>query len=228
MENLFIIKKVNINKVMKTQYFFLVTTLCLLSARILFAQDLDSIKIIPSSPTDKDSIIIIAYSKGFSGDCTFLLITDSINEKKLYLSGKYNSNNKCGILTGVEDSLGLGKFPIGNYLIDLSVIDTHGTFPNKAYSIDFTVTEFTGIRNFNNKIKIYPNPCDNFINIKSLSGDINDLHIQLFNSIGQLEYEEYTGKQHEEIIIDMSIYKKGIYFLKVADNVAFGRMIVKE
>ncbi len=181
---------------------------------------LDSIRVTPSTATVHDSIFISTYSLPFSGDCTYELQTDSIINNTIFISGKYDSNCKC-ITNGANDTLYLGKFPAGTYTIDYSLIDTHGYIQTSKLSINFTISQITGLgRSYDEekKIKVYPNPCDTYVKV-SLSSDLsNTRHVQLYNSIGQLEFEKSFQNTNSELTIDMSKYQNGLYFLRIYSN----------
>lgn len=181
---------------------------------------LDSIRVTPSTATVHDSIFISTYSLPFSGDCTYELQTDSIINNTIFISGKYDSNCKC-ITDGANDTLYLGKFPAGTYTIDYSLIDTHGYIQTSKLSINFTISQITGLgRSYDEekKIKVYPNPCDTYVKV-SLSSDLsNTRHVQLYNSIGQLEFEKSFQNTNSELTIDMSKYQNGLYFLRIYSN----------
>lgn len=181
---------------------------------------LDSIRVTPSTATVHDSIFINTYSLPFSGDCTYELQTDSIINNTIFISGKYDSNCKC-ITNGANDTLYLGKFPAGTYTIDYSLIDTHGYIQTSKLSINFTISQITGLgRSYDEekKIKVYPNPCDTYVKV-SLSSDLsNTRHVQLYNSIGQLEFEKSFQNTNSELTIDMSKYQNGLYFLRIYSN----------
>ncbi len=66
-----------------------------------------------------------------------------------------------------------------------------------------------------NGISVFPNPTTNKIYLNSKSESLN-VHISLYNSIGQIIYSsKNTSKNHE---IDLSLFENGIYFLKLQNN----------
>ena len=149
---------------MRTTRMFLTIGFFLIISQIAFGYviTLDSIRVTPSTATVHDSIFISTYSLPFSGDCTYELQTDSIINNTIFISGKYDSNCKC-ITNGANDTLYLGKFPAGTYTTDYSLIDTHGYIQTSKLSINFTISQITGLgRSYDEekKIKVYPNPCD--------------------------------------------------------------------
>jgi hypothetical protein len=68
---------------------------------------------------------------------------------------------------------------------------------------------------FISSLKVYPNPTDQFLNIK-VSEDEELIIIQLRNAQGKL-IKEISGNQLP-LIINMELLNKGIYFLKVTTN----------
>jgi hypothetical protein len=80
----------------------------LISCQFAFCQKIDSMEIIPSSPTTFDSVLIATFSEPFSGDCSYELKLDSTSSNKIYISGKYDSNGKC-LTDGANDTINLGN-----------------------------------------------------------------------------------------------------------------------
>lgn len=68
-----------------------------------------------------------------------------------------------------------------------------------------------------NSIYLYPNPCENFITIKS--GNEYLKQIQFFDLTGRMITFESLNKKEE--IIDISNLKSGLYLLKILDNLDF-------
>ena len=66
-------------------------------------------------------------------------------------------------------------------------------------------------------VSIYPNPTEGKITLKFISEDFDDFSISIFDSFGKLIYEEDKRKYIGEFSknIDLSLYKKGIYFIKI-------------
>lgn len=211
---------------MKTMKLIISISIGLVFYQITFSQEIDSLKIIPSFPSIQDSIFLSTYSKPFSGDCSYDLKLDSARNNNIYISGKYDSNGKC-LTNGANDTINLGLFSMGTYTIEYSFIDTHGVLQTTVLTRNFTVTESTDLNNFYIKKKnnVYPNPCNSYLNI-SLSSDMSEKSsVQLFNSTGQLEYENYISSG---LTIDMSNYKKGIYLLRIDNNEMSSMKIIKK
>lgn len=196
-------------------------SILLMSSRMTYGYEIiDSIRITPSNATVLDSIFFSTYSKPFSGDCFYELNTDSVINNTIFISGKFDSNCKC-LTDGANDTINLGLLSAGTYTIDYSLIDTYGSIQTSKQSITFTVSETTGLEKpyyEKEKIRVYPNPCDTYVKV-SLSSDLsNTKHVQLYNSIGQLEFEKTFQNTNSELTIDMSNYQKGLYFLRIYSN----------
>jgi len=128
---------------MKAIRVFFYVSICLFFFQITFGiEKIDSIKIIPSLPSNSDSVYFKSYTQPFSGDCSYDLNIDSINDDKIYISGKFDSNENC--LTGyADDSIFIGIFFPGNYTVVYSLIDTSKLVQTSVYTIDFTVSKPT-------------------------------------------------------------------------------------
>ena len=111
---------------------------------------IDSIKVFPSSPSTYDSVFFVVFSKPFGGDCTFTLNQDSIIGHNIYISGKFDSNNKC-LTDGANDTINIGKFQAGAYTTYFSFIDTCGFIDTYNIILDFNVSQFTGFYNIDRK-----------------------------------------------------------------------------
>jgi len=121
-------------------------------------------------------------------------------------------------------------FSAGTYTVVFSLIDSNDYFQKSESTIDFTVSETTSLNSidYKNKIYVYPNPCNKYLNISLLSNISENTYIQIFNSLGQLEYESHHLISDSELIIDMSNYKNGIYFLRIDNDEIFNIKIIKE
>lgn len=68
------------------------------------------------------------------------------------------------------------------------------------------------------KIKIYPNPSPDFINVSFGEVEVNKL--TLFNSIGQTVFTIYKNnfKSKNSLVINLTSLSKGVYFLKIENE----------
>lgn len=67
-----------------------------------------------------------------------------------------------------------------------------------------------------NNLNIYPNPVKENIVLEFLDIEVNNASIELYNSIGQKINE--IKNINKKVLIDLSQYSNGIYFLKVNNN----------
>jgi hypothetical protein len=70
--------------------------------------------------------------------------------------------------------------------------------------------------NFDNEIKLYPNPTNSFVNLKIQNKESEKLLVEITNINGQLIYKkQYNKTANSTIKIDLSSYPKGIYLIKI-------------
>lgn len=210
----------------------LILIICLfyLSLSVSIAQKSINItlKIIPENISIDDSVFFTILSSPFSGSCTHNLKVDSIIDAnntahtKIYISGKYDSGNKCGDFwdKDLNDTINIGLLPIGSYQLIYQFIDITSDedmrHPTNTYWLWFDVYPFSKVQD-NNKIKeikIYPSPCNSHINI--VFPDMDNKHIQLFDVFGKIIFEKNTNQN--SLQINMSSYNSGIYFINIESN----------
>ncbi len=199
-----------------------------ISCQFALCQEIDSLKIIPSSPTTFDSVLFATFSEPFSGDCSYELKLDSTSSNKIYISGKYDSNGKC-LTDGANDTINLGKLPVGAYTIYFSFIDTYDLIDTDELTLEFNVSQYTGLNKIEQKkkINVYPNPCNSFLTISNLSA-ISELRlIRLFSSTGQQLMEKHIYNSDSEITIDMSCFDIGLFYL-IGDDKTLNIKVIKE
>lgn len=143
-------------------------------------------------------------------------LTDGVNCISLYSSSSpENDNNKyIGTLTGTSTVLRAlinSPFPSGNWYGDSGTNATVGISVGD-YSPSVTCIPLsTNTFEFENKIKIYPNPSSSYIEISGLTKNIN---YKVYNTLGT-EISKGTISNNEKINIEN--YSKGFYLL-IFDN----------
>ena len=179
------------------------------------------LKVIPSVPTEKDSILFMTDSPPFSGRCKYRLQVDSIKNTVIYISGKYDSNWKC--LTKGMDVVNIGLLNEGAYQILYNFIDEYvygamPPIPTETYQLNFSVTKYEEIADIKNKnrIDVYPNPCRSDVTIAFPTNDLNCKTIQLYDSFGSLVYSRQICR--DKLLMNMNLYDSGVYFLKVLNQ----------
>ncbi len=95
-----------------------------------------------------------------------------------------------------------------------NVVERNYTFENATAK--FLLTDIDNINNFdNNKITVYPNPVNNKLVINNSLNTNTEHSIELYDICGSL-IKQQTYKNNSTI--DMSIYEKGIYYVKIISN----------
>lgn len=89
----------------------------------------------------------------------------------------------------------------------------------------YKITTTTTIEQFSVKaVQVYPNPCNSYLNI-DLPLDMPEVpSVQLFNSAGQLEFDNCISSK---LTIDMSNYRSGIYLLRFNNDKKSDMIIIK-
>ena len=146
----------------------------------------------------------------------FAIIDGNINETfSIYTSGLVRVAN--------VDSLDYESIP--QFILTVVVTEKEGPFSDTAL-VTINVENVEAIRNHEsmNKLKIYPNPSDNIINIEL--ENTNNAMIEIHNVSGRLVYSKELDSKIEKI--DISDLSKGMYFVKVMQeyNVRIEKLIV--
>ena len=112
---------------------------------------------------------------------------------------------------------------IGIYNIDLTITDINGC--NSSDTIVVTIVPYTGIKENNNSfiINIFPNPTSSYINISTGSNTLYSYKIiDIYGkTIKQGKFTSLINK------LDLSNYKKGIYFLIIEELRISEKIIIK-
>ena len=65
-------------------------------------------------------------------------------------------------------------------------------------------------------MSLFPNPANNQLSVELELDRTTQVTINVYNSIGQLVEQSYTGQMRQDILsIDLTNYEKGVYFLQV-------------
>lgn len=111
-----------------------------------------------------------------------------------------------------------------------------------ASSIDFDTTSinyewfeeerFLSINNaqsFNSeRINLYPNPANDFVNIEMIDIDFQQVKLSIFNNLGQQVYAQNITENKSELQINVANWSDGVYFIKIEsenDQVDFKKFI---
>ncbi|PIX35947.1 MAG: hypothetical protein COZ59_03735, partial [Bacteroidetes bacterium CG_4_8_14_3_um_filter_31_14] len=92
------------------------------------------------------------------------------------------------------------------------------------YFDDIKVSVITNPLNINNlndnenSITLYPNPCENVLNIKINSSNKLNSFIEIYNSLGKKIETVYVNNNQNNINIDIKNISQGIYFVKFVNE----------
>lgn len=119
-----------------------------------------------------------------------------INNGKIWVVGEYNNT----------------PFKLGDINLPKPDVD-YNLFVGRANFLDKKpVGEIIPLRN---KLRIYPNPSDNILNIEFTSNKRERYSMKLFSSQGQL-IDEFTI--HENLVLSLTKYKSGLYLVVLSNS----------
>lgn len=112
----------------------------------------------------------------------------------------------------LKNSSGSLSFTLGELVIDTknagATAITQGFHQTKL-----TITAINVLREKNYSISAFPNPTNDFVNLKIEKGDIHDIEIVLFDLQGKVLSNQKIESTNTEV--PFSGYNSGKYFLKV-------------
>ncbi|MBA3704483.1 MAG: T9SS type A sorting domain-containing protein [Bacteroidetes bacterium] len=145
-------------------------------------------------------------------------------------------SNKLGVnplfinpITNFKLQAGSPSINAGTSTYGASLTDLAGANRIQGNSIDMGAYEYQGITTTisttpgNNLFTIYPNPADEFVMIENIEMDSK---IELYDVLGQKIFHQIVNDH--TIKIDISEFKKGIYFFKImmeGNSVRIGKFI---
>lgn len=218
--------------------------ICLFSI-VSYTQSIDSIFIIPSNPTENDTIKVHIYGTNPSTGEYISKINDSINTNEINLYLYFIHCAGWTIMTPYDTLITIGTLPTGNYslhcetITDTNITDTINCFDDylPPLTIDSTDTSFsvlvTAINEGQNiergKVLIYPNPSCNLIIIE-FENRVKVKHtLTLHNTTGQL-VQKIDDITTENIKIEIQNLTNGLYFYQIRNDkeiVGNGKLIVE-
>ena len=181
------------------------------------AQWIQSLSVLPATPSSNDTLTILAECSFFAGGC-------SDHTKSYFISGNeiYAQALHCvGMLTVIcnyTDTFTLPPLPPGNYTFYFQVDAGQGPSPctpgivaGNNDSLKFVVSPFTGIREFITQDEVYafPNPTNDKFQVKGLEIKQFPINVELFSVEGKLIQKMLI--QNPEEFLDISKLPAGIY-----------------
>jgi hypothetical protein len=119
------------------------------------------------------------------------------------------------IAAGGEQFLTIGTFPYDS-LINWITFNPNGIYYSAYYYIDdvsvVLIDSSVGIveNKYNRKLKLYPNPCSNILNIETSCSNLNSSEIFIYNLFGELMMTNVYRKG-----VDISSLNAGCYYLQL-------------
>lgn len=120
--------------------------------------------------------------------------------------------NTSDFFAGIK---GDGRFSRMPEPANITITSDDGT-AEEMYTINFDITTSTQDLNSAEALRVFPNPASTVINI-SVSNELVGNPIQLINTVGEILYSNTI--KNNQIIVDVSGYKSGLYFLKINNTV---------
>lgn len=116
----------------------------------------------------------------------------------------------------------------GDYTVTVTVPNNNCTSTSKVLKFNSSTDAINNIAE--SKFHLYPNPSEGYINLKIENTNLNDVELQIENSLGIRVYEQSIGnlQANFERKIDLSALCKGIYMitLKTADGVISKKLVL--
>jgi hypothetical protein len=149
-----------------------------------------------------DSLGIAKWAKsiiGFGNDYGKSVTGDNIGN--LYFTGMFAGN--------YLSSDGFFNINNSNGTNDISTFRIYDPLSKEVYTNDQNLMH-------NSKIKYYPNPFRNFVNIE-ISQSLTDIELQVFNNLGQKVNVNYSKKDNQ-LEINTTQLVKGMYYFRIVEN----------
>lgn len=193
---------------------------------------IDSLKLIPSSPTSNSTVQVVCYS-------TFGYMACFMTDSSVSINGNIitvNAHHMQGMLTAIcnsIDTLIIGSnFSGGNYTVIYNLMDTASILYDDD-TLYFFIEEILSEQTpeHHNEINIFPNPAEENLNIISNHSSI--LKIEMLDITGQFIYAEEKKSDTQNTsasIISIQSFPPGLYFikLKMEDGSEVMKRFVKE
>ena len=136
-----------------------------------------------------------------------LLFSQSISRSVIASAGDFYSNGTISV------SWTLGEIATETYTVG-NVVLTQGF--QQPDTIKGGSNFVKGFPNVDFTVKVYPNPAEDYLNVVLSGNDNLDLQVSLFDAIGRNLLINRINAGEPEKTLDVSAYRPGIYFLKIA------------
>lgn len=163
---------------------------------------------------DTSSIIVtLKNTNGIVGETTVFISENVLSYTNYTIPINYlNSQDPENLAITVF--AGDGELPVQNAQSNLNPLPNNEIWVDEMTFIygQNCATSINDIES-QDKIKIYPNPVQNFIVIEMNSGEFNDMYFEVIELNGKRIYQ--SNLNQENTIFDISFLNSGLYFLNV-------------
>jgi hypothetical protein len=180
-------------------------------------------KLPPINITEPDSLklasIILVKPSTVGGSDGSITINASGGNNPIYLIHPSDVVNTTGVFQGLK---------AGNYVVEIN--DENGCGPVSSELIRLDDPTSVIEINIEKQISMFPNPTDGLFNIKLVDSKSDKMKVEIFNILGAKVYEkEYNNKIEYTFTeeIDFNSKPKGIYIIKVNNEVVKDRLIIR-
>lgn len=194
---------------------------------------INSIEIIPASPTAGDSVKLVGHFTFSNGGCAKQSFVASIFGTAV-MAEAIHCLGMLTIICYESDTIDLGLLAAGVYSVDLSLYTGFGLTPcttatlAAADSRSFTVSSPTLIPALEFDFKIVPNPTTKSVGFITINGeDFFGEPVRVFGSNGQLLKETIFS---EHCILDIVELSAGLYFIQIGGkhkSVSSERLVIE-
>lgn len=179
---------------------------------------IDNLVIIPANPSPSDLVKVIAYTTFPNSNCPLISFALATNPPDTTIT--LVVNHDMGLLTVIcnsIDTINLGVFPIGNYLLTYQLTTGSPPTPNDQKNIAFTVNLTTGLNTEMpiQEFHVYPNPATDKLHLSGLSlADLREVFVLTY--YGKKMYNVTVDPKNS--FVDVSHLPEGLYFLQLIDK----------
>lgn len=204
---------------MKLQAIIAITVFtCLFAAQYTFGQHgsaIDSLVIIPSTPTVNNEVKLVCYATFPTGDCVLNNHSIDFQGNEITVMLNYLVGDYTAICHSV-DTLTMGTLPADNYELTayMTINLLEAIFDTDT--VNFTVDNVLGINNtsFKNEFEIYPNPSSGEMTIiGTYETDLN--YVEIYSIHGNKVFQQEVKKNRS---INASHLTNGLYIVIMTDR----------
>lgn len=190
--------------------------------------NIQSVTIIPASPSDTQHVKAVVTTQFSSGSCPLINSVINIQNDTVRLTAVYT----LGMLTVIcnaTDTFDLGILPCTMHGLAVTVAESGSITGVDLATHPLTITCVpTGIRTIpaDQEFLLFPNPASRELTVKVTNENNTMVKISILNVIGEKIYPsiEFSPGKNKETTINIASLAKGIYFAKVQTG---NRMVVK-